>query len=176
MTDDTVAANLPLDQAPTRHIVTLQALRGAPTRAAEMLAALPEEAYHWQPSSQAWCMRQIVAHLAAGDSPFLARLQRMLSEHNPFLPYFGPDVARPDSPEPMPALLASFRAERDRVLRFLSELAPDDWERPGVHETMGPTTLALQVQNIAHHDAEHLGELHALGQAWAQRRPGDRHA
>jgi hypothetical protein len=113
-------------------------------------------------------MHQVVAHLAAGEAPFLSRLRRLAAEDKPFLPYFGPDVARPEADEPMPALLEKFRAERETALRFLTTLGTDDWERPGVHETMGPTTLALQVQNIANHDAEHLSELHALRAAWEQ--------
>jgi uncharacterized damage-inducible protein DinB len=153
-------------EAPTRHIVTLQALRAAPTRAAELAAGLPEDAYHWRPASGSWGMHQVVAHLAAGEAHFLGRLRRMAAEDNPFLPYFGPDVARPESDEPMPALLEKFRAERETALRFLAMLRADDWDRPGVHETMGRTTLALQLQNIASHDAEHLSELHALRAAW----------
>lgn len=168
MTEPLNSPTLPPD-TPTRYIITLQALRAAPARAAELAADLPEAAHHWQPASGGWSMHQIVAHLAAGEAPFLTRLQRLAEEDNPFLPYFGPDVAHPDSDEAMAALLDRFRAEREAKLRFLSTLAADDWERPGVHETLGPTTLALQLQNIANHDAEHLGELHALRAAWEGR-------
>jgi hypothetical protein len=155
------APDAPTD-APTRHIVTLQALRAAPARAAELAAGLPEAACLWRPPGGGWSMHQVVAHLAAGEPHFLGRLRRMAAEDNAFLPYFGSDVARPESNEPMPALLERFRQEREAALRFLATLAADDWDRPGVHETLGPTTLAGQVQNIASHDAEHLSELYAL--------------
>jgi uncharacterized damage-inducible protein DinB len=156
----------PPAQAPTRYIVTLQALRAAPLRAAALVDGLPEAAHHAQPASGSWAIHQILAHLSAGEAPFLARLRRIVADDNPFLPYFGPDVARPDSPETLPALLEKFRAEREVMLQFLAGLGADDWDRPGVHETMGPTTLALQLQNIANHDAEHLAELHSLRDAW----------
>jgi hypothetical protein len=71
-------------------------------------------------------------------------------------------VARPDSGQPLPAALSDFRAGRERLLAFLSGLAPEAWDRPAVHETLGATTLALQVQNIINHDLEHLVQLHQL--------------
>lgn len=110
----------------------------------------------------------LVAHLAGGEGPFLNRLQRVLAEANPYLPYFGPDVARPDAPGTLDELLEQFRSKRHLLVRLLVELAPEDWDRPAVHETMGPTTLALQTQNIAHHDVDHLEQLAELARAWEQ--------
>jgi uncharacterized damage-inducible protein DinB len=150
----------------THYIVLLQALTNAPARVAEVMAALSVEAYEWQPTSDTWSISQTLAHLAASDPPFKKRLISMTQAHNPWLPYFGPDVARPDVDAPAPELLARFRDSRAALLDFLAGLAPEDWERLGVHETMGPTTLAQQVQNIVNHDTEHLGQLYELRQAW----------
>ena len=154
------------DGASTRRIFLLQALDSAPARLAEVAGSVPDGAHGWQPDPETWSMRQLVAHLAGAEAPFLARLRRMIEANNPWLPYFGPEVARPDAPHPLPDLLARFRAERDGLLGFLSGLSPQAWERPGIHETMGPTTLAHQVQNLTHHDAEHLQQLYELRQAW----------
>jgi hypothetical protein len=153
-------------QAPTQHVVALQTLHGAPRRVAEILARLPAEAQAWQPTPEAWSAHMLAAHLAAGEAPFRQRLQRIVDEDNPWLPYFGPDVARPDTPGSLDTLLAQFRAEREALVRWLVALTPADWERPAVHETMGPTTLALQVHNIASHDADHLEQLSEAGRAW----------
>lgn len=144
----------------------LQALNAAPTRAATLTASLPREAYPWQPGPGEWSMHQLIAHLTAAEAPFLKRLTRIIEEESPWLPYFGPDVARPDSTAAISALLEQFRAARDQLLRFLSDLPPEAWNRPATHETLGPTTLALQVQNIVNHDADHLGQLKDLRQAW----------
>ena len=110
-----------------------------------------------------------VTHLAAAEAPFLQRLQRVAREDNPWLPYFGPDVARPDGDASLPEALAGFQAGRERLLAFLSELAPEDWERQAVHETLGPTNMALQVQNLINHDREHLAEVHKLTGLWGER-------
>ncbi len=156
------------DAAPTQRIVMLQTLGNAAARLAGALEALGAEGCDWQAAPGEWSARETITHLAAAEPPFLKRLQRIAVEDNPFLPYFGPDVARPDSGQPLPAALAGFRAERDSLLAFLSGLPPEAWDRPAVHETIGPTTLALQVQNIINHDLEHLAQLHAAGQLHAR--------
>lgn len=151
---------------PTHYIILLQSLHNAPTRVAEVMETLPAAAYEWQPAPGAWSLGQTLAHLAASDPLFQNRLISMTQAPNPWLPYFGPDAARPDIDAPIPELLDRFRAARAELLNFLSGLNPEDWERPGVHETMGPTTLAHQVQNLINHDAEHLGQLYELCQTW----------
>ncbi len=153
--------------SPTRYIVMLQALQTAPTRAAEVAEALGVAAHDWRPSPEGWTCRETIAHLAAADPPFEARLARIAAEDNPWLPYFGPEVARPEPhATPLSALIAQLRAQRDHLLKFISELAPEVWERPAVHETMGPTTFAQQIQNVINHDAEHLGQLEDVRRAW----------
>jgi uncharacterized damage-inducible protein DinB len=128
--------------------------------------SMPPEAHAWQRAPDHWSLSQTLAHLAACDPPFQNRLMSMTQAPSPWLPYFGPDVARPDLDAPAPELLVRFRDSRAKLLNFLAKLTPEDWERPGVHETMGPTTLAQQVQNIINHDAEHLGQLYELRQTW----------
>jgi hypothetical protein len=151
--------------APSQRIVMLQTLGNAAARLAGELETLGVDGGDWRAEPGEWSARETVAHLAAAEAPFLKRLQRITTEHDPYLPYFGPDVARPDSGETLPEALAGFRAGRDSLLVFLSGLAPEDWERPAVHETMGATTLALQVQNVINHDLEHLAQLHQAGLA-----------
>lgn len=158
--------------APTQRIVMLQALGNAVARLSAELETLGADSCEWRPAPGEWSASETLTHLAAAEPPFLQRLQRITAEDNPFLPYFGPAVARPDPAQPAPAALAGFRAGRERLLAFLSGLAPDDWDRPAVHETLGPTTLALQVQNIINHDLEHLAQLHQSSQLHSS----DRHA
>ncbi len=167
MTDSTETV-LDSTQAPTRHVVVLQALHVAPRRVAEIVGRLPAAAHDWPPTPEAWSPRMLVAHLAGGEAPFLKRLQSVVTTENPYLPYFGPDVARPDAPGTLPELLERFRLERRALVQLLVGLQPEDWARPAVHETMGPTTLALQVQNIANHDADHLEQLLEAARAWDQ--------
>lgn len=155
--------------APTQRIVMLQSLGSAPARLASLLEALPPADADWRPAPDQWSARQLVTHLAAAEAPFLERLRRVASEDNPWLPYFGPEVARPDGEVNLHQALANFQAGRERLLAFLSDLALEAWDRPAVHETMGPTNLALQVQNLINHDREHLAEVHKLASLRSER-------
>ena len=156
------------DPATTPPAALLQALSDLPARLAAELAGLDAEGAARQPTPGEWSATETVTHLAAGEPPFLARLLRIVADDNPFLPYFGPDVARPDATQGLPDALEHFRAERERLLTFLSSLPAEAWDRPAVHETMGATTLALQAQNIIDHDQEHLAQLRASNRLRAQ--------
>lgn len=153
----------------TRHIILLQALHAAPVRAAAVTAGLPDAGHDWRAEAAAWTCRETVAHLTAAEPLFLERLRRIVAADNPWLARFGPETARPDAGEPLPALLERFQAGRRELLRYLSELSPETWDRPAVHETMGPTTLLAQVQNLVNHDTDHLSQLEQLCASWAGR-------
>ena len=137
----------------------LQALASLPAQLDAELAGLDAAGAARRPAPDEWSAIETVTHLAAGEGPFLTRLRRIVAEDNPFLPYFGPDVARPDASQRLPEALDHFRAERARLVDFLAGLPPEAWERPAVHETLGATTLARQAQNIIDHDQEHLAQL-----------------
>jgi len=160
--------SLVTEAAPTQRIVMLQTLGNAAALLASELEGLGADGSDWRAQPGEWSATETITHLAAAEPHFLQRLQRIMAEDNPFLPYFGPDVARPDSGQPPLTALADFQAARERLLVFLSALPPEAWDRSAVHETMGPTTLALQVQNIINHDLEHLAQLHQAGQLRAR--------
>lgn len=154
-----------MSASPTQHIILLQALRFLPDRVAEIVTALDEE---WRPTPETWSGRETVSHLAACDPLFHNRFNRILEFDNPLLPYFGPEVAQPRRDLPIADSLFQLREARTALVLFLSALAPDTWARPAVHATLGPSTLALQVQNMVNHDAEHVGQLMALRHAWEE--------
>lgn len=154
-----------MSDTPTQHIILLQALRFLPDRVAEIVTALDEE---WRAAPEVWSGRESVSHLTACEALFHQRFQRILELDNPLLPAFGPDEAPPRHDITIADSLIQLREARTAVVLFLSALAPDTWERPAVHASLGPTTLALQVQNMVNHDAEHVGQLMALRRAWEE--------
>ena len=158
-------------ETPEPYVAVIQALHGAPKQAADTVAALPIEAHDWRPAPDAWSARMLAAHLAGAEGPFLGRMRTIAAEDNPFLPYFGPAVARPDASGTLPELLSRYAEAREALVRLLVDLPAAAWVRPAVHERMGATNLALQAQNIADHDAEHLAQLAEVVRAF-----GEQHA
>ena len=152
---------MPMPATPLQPTLLLQSLASLPAQLDAELAGHDAAAAARRPAPDEWSAIETVTHLAAGEAPFLTRLRRIVAENNPFLPYFGPDVARPDAAQRLPQALDHFRAERARLVDFLAGLPAEAWHRPGVHETLGATTLAQQAQNIIDHDQEHLAQLRA---------------
>ena len=54
---------------------------------------------------------------------------------------------------------------RELALAFLAGLEQRDWGRKLVHETIGPTRLRDQVQELVAHDNLHLEQIVALREA-----------
>lgn len=154
-----------MSDIPTRHIILLQALRSLPDRIAEIVTVLDEQ---WRAAPEVWSGRETLAHLAACDALFHKRFERILEFDNPLLPAFGPDEAPPRRDLTIADSLIQLREARTALVLFLSALTPDTWERPAVHASLGSTTLALQVQNMVNHDAEHVGQLMALRRTWEE--------
>ncbi len=153
-----------------RYLSPLKALGSAAGRIGEVVDGLPAEAHDWRPEPGAWTARELVAHLANADPPFLGRLRRMLEEESPAIRGFGPETALPEPWGQLPELLAAFRHRRQELLALLSGLEPEGWERVALHERRGRTTVALEAQVILEHDAEHLAQLYELRRAWENKR------
>ncbi len=143
---------------PTSPEALLSELRASTAEVATIAAELGPDGRARRAAAGEWTVQETLTHLAASEPPFRRRLDRILEEDHPFLPWFGPDVARPDTALPADAVTC-FVAAREDLVAFLVALTPEGWARPAVHETMGPTTLALQIRNILDHDHEHLEEL-----------------
>jgi uncharacterized damage-inducible protein DinB len=144
----------------------LAALAAAAEHIRQAAEGIPDEQRGWQPDAESWSACMTVAHLARAEEPFRQRFHRMLAEDNPVVLYFGPDSALPDTDLPFGELLRWFTAERDETIALLRGLPPDTWARPAVHETMGPTTVLQQVENIVDHDTAHLGQVAAAVRQW----------
>lgn len=127
----------------------------------------------------------VVAHLANLEPLYLARLERILQQYDPFLPSLSPDQASAHAATPLENLLAYYKSGRSAILRLLYPVRPEDWQRPARHERQGATTLIGQVQALLKHDQAHLGQLVDLRYAWerlgadrpspGKRTPTDRH-
>ncbi len=150
----------------THYIVLLQQMRNAPERLAAIARDLPKAAHTWQSGPETWSISNVVAHLASTHRPFMQRLHRVLTEENPTVVSFGPEVARPEFEVDLDILIENFRAGREEFLDFLSGIEPADWNRPAIHEKTGPTAIELQVKDIIQHDSVHIDQAEIIVARW----------
>ena len=151
----------------TKRLTQLQELAELPDQINATLADFPVQGTAWHPDAQTWSILMSVAHLYHSEAFMQQRFRRIITEHNPTLPGFGPDDATPQTTLEFDELLKAFHAVRMETLAILYELTPEDWSRPAVHAVQGETTLQLQVQNMIDHDREHLEQIHAVIQQYS---------
>ncbi len=111
--------------------------------------------------AEGWTARQVLAHLADHELMAAARVRLVLSLDRPPLPAYGQEefTDRFGRLEPPAVTLERFAVNRMATLRVLEALAPEDWERAGVHPVRGEETLRRTMEYLARHDRGHLAQL-----------------
>ncbi len=124
---------------------------------------IPLSAWSQRSLPEEWSLTEILCHLRDVEVEVnLPRLERLVSETNPFIP--GQDTDRwADERQYIhqdgPAALSRFNSARRVFSQMLSALNPDDWQRPAWHAIFGPTTLNEIVSINAGHDRLHVQQI-----------------
>jgi hypothetical protein len=123
------------------------------------VAGLSREQLQTRPIAGKWSTLEVVCHLADFEIVGADRIKRVIAEHEPTL--FGGDpnlfAARLAYPSrDVEEELQLIEAIRGQVARILATLAPEDFQRRGIHSEAGPLTLAELVQRSAGHIPHHV--------------------
>lgn len=150
----------------TKRIVLLQALASTPADVERLVRPLDETAADWKPAIEDWSARDVLSHLIHVERAFLIRLNRVIHEHEPVVPYIHPEESTHDRQTPVKGLSGQFQQARNDTLATLQQLGPGDWQRVAIHETKGRMTLRYLVQDMVEHDIEHSNQLVEILQSW----------
>jgi uncharacterized damage-inducible protein DinB len=109
-----------------------------------------------QDNGGAWTIAQILNHMLDTEHRYYGRVRRMRKESKPqmrMLP--DPDYKK------LTALRAwtRFFELRQRHLKLLRSLNPDEWDREGNLSTVGDITIASLVRHMAAHDSMHTAQI-----------------
>jgi DinB superfamily len=122
----------------------------------------PETVLAKRPSMKAWAGKEVVCHLRDTEESFMSRFQTIAAMDDPRLLGVDPDrwaderqYLRNDAVE----ALHAFRRRREESLTYLKNLAPQQWQRGGVHPSRGRMTVDDLVTLMAWHDENHLEQL-----------------
>jgi FMN phosphatase YigB (HAD superfamily) len=141
----------------------LAILRSTPAALNSLCIALNEQTWSAHPVLNEWCPVEILCHLRDVEIEVnVPRLHKMLDEDNPFIPGLDTDRwanERLYHHQDGPRALHRFSAARQRALRLLDHLQPEDWNLPARHTIFGPTQLRELVGITAGHDRLHLRQL-----------------
>lgn len=148
----------------SKRAILLDALTSMPKDLAFMLRRADEAIVHHRPTPDQWAIADVLHHLATVEPLYLARLQRIVHEERPFLPYIHPATNPNPTTTPLADLLTAVTRTRQETLTYLEALKPGQWQRTAVHQTLGPTSLRFMVQLLVEHDTEHLNQLAQIQQ------------
>lgn len=150
----------------TKRIVLLQALASTPADIQRLIRQLDAPAAEWKVSAEAWSSADVVSHLTDVEQAYLVRLQRVLAEEEPAVPYIHPNAPSRAPGTSLSQLVEYFIRARETTLELLRRLTPGEWQRTAIHETKGRMSLRFLVQDLVDHDIEHTNQLVEIIQAW----------
>ena len=151
---------------------TLNALRAFPAQFESHYALIPATHKHWAPASwdgapsEALTAIEQVCHIRDIEiDGYHRRIERALSEDNPFLPSLDTDALVRDrryGEADAREALAAFREARSKTLQIVEGLTPAQLARTAVFEGYGRVTVQGLIHYLCSHDQQHLAGLQWL--------------
>jgi hypothetical protein len=160
----------------------LERLSRTPEELAAAIGLHDDAALSCRREPAGWSAKDVVCHLRDVEELVIFRFHTMLVMDDPKVLVLGAEPTDPaawgfagDVPFPMDpdrwreerqyerqdaaAALAAFRRRRAEVLAFLGALTPQQWQRGGVHPSLGRWTYEDWVAGMAVHDDSHLDQV-----------------
>ena len=143
-------------------------LRSALEELNGLVRSLPAERLE-RPEADGWTARQVLAHLADFELVAAVRVRMVLSSERPALAVYGQEefTDRFSGLESPAEALDRFAVNRRATLRVLDALAPEDWERVGIHPDRGAEPLERTMEMLVRHDRGHLEQLRRAAGGWS---------
>jgi hypothetical protein len=119
---------------------------------------------HGEPlEDEGWNVHQIITHLRdVNREVYLPRLHQIMAEEDPIFKNFDGDdwmLNHYDPQESLGTVINEFKVQCRSTADWLVELAPDSWNRSGIHSTIGNHTMQWWVERTLVHIFEHLLQL-----------------
>ena len=142
----------------------IQVLERTPDVLRRMLAGLDEDWIHANEGPETWSAFDVVGHLIHGDRTDWVERARRILEHGTELPFEYFDrfaQERASRGKTLGQLLDEFAEVRRESLASLAafDLSAEDFEREGVHPSLGKVTLSELLATWVTHDLGHIAQI-----------------
>ena len=140
----------------------LKALREAADEIESQVFGLSEEQLRRRPEDEEWSLKETLLHLRDAEEVYLQWLPLIVRCDGAELPEIDiedyPAERDYQSADLYNALMA-FGGLRRETTHILWALAPDEWERGGLHPYRGRLTVLQVARDMNEHDLEHLWQM-----------------
>lgn len=149
-----------LHEIRARHLGLMRTTAATITRLLESVSQ--RDASTLRDGGDGWTLLDVLGHLRDFDGFFRGRAEQICAQHYPTLPAYDHEalaIERAYSAGNLRAMLEEFNASREQTRGFFSDLAPEQWERAGIHPERGHFTLTDAAIQVGHHDVTHLEQI-----------------
>ncbi len=143
-----------------------------PSRISALIRGLTPQQLAKRPEPGKWSIKEIISHLTETDIVMSCRARWIAFEDNPTLVPFDQDkwsAGWAGEKEPVSETLERFRLLRRSQMRLFTTAGKKDWKRSGYHPERGTVTLREQLETLAGHDLNHLGQIERLAARFRRR-------
>jgi hypothetical protein len=124
-----------------------------------LLGRVDEAQASVRPAAGAWCIKEVVAHMARREGQFQTAYERIVAQDDPVEPEFGLDEPAHALGRNLNAHIQAFSDARARSAAFLGGLTQPQWLRTCRHASLGRIKLRGMVEVQIGHDNEHLAQI-----------------
>lgn len=143
----------------------LRAQAATPGRLARLTRGLTRPQLLHRPAPGKWSIHEIVCHLADTEVANAWRYRKVLAEDEVGLTAWDQDrwaAGHRYRRQDVRLALEQFRILRARNLALLRTVGRKMWARTATHPTFGTLSAGQMLVHLAHHDANHLGQIERI--------------
>ncbi len=143
----------------------VKAQAGTPGKLASLTRGLTRTQLLHRPAPGKWSIHEIVCHLADTEVANAWRYRKVLAEDEVGLTAWDQDrwaAGHQYRRQDFRLALEQFRVLRARNLALLKAVGRKAWDRTATHSTFGTLSAGQMVVHLAHHDANHLGQIERI--------------
>ena len=136
----------------------IAALETAPGVIIPLIREVPSHILKRRPSPQKWSAYEHAVHLSQSDASFLARLDLILSEPEPYIESIlnsPEDEAGAMLEVDLDQSLERYVRERAALVERLKKLSPDEWQKTAVHEAFDHYSVFIMFRHLLNHEMLH---------------------
>jgi len=143
----------------------MEVLSTTPRELEALVRGVPRGTLDQKPGPDKWSVTMILAHIADTDIVQGYRIRLVLGANGIAIQGFDQDAWATASAYPThdPAVsLSDFRVIRERTVRLLRSITPEQWNQYGMHSERGKESVRRIAEMMAGHDLNHLKQIRAI--------------